>query len=268
MLTMLFSTNYKLALKSSLYDFQSARDFYREACNSSGTQLSRPLLLRYVELQALLIATIAPHWAEYMWREVLQKETSIQTALWPSNVPKADPALSAAREYIKVTSSNITSSEAQAAKKVAKGKAAGFDPRKPKRITIFAARNFPAWQDKYVDLVRDLLAKSSLDDDKVLNGQVAKMGKGPELKKAMPFVQGLKKRIVTNGESPDSVFERKLLFDEEAVLKEMTSGLQKTTGCKDVVVTLVRDDNRQGLPQVAENAVPGSPSFLFENIDA
>src|SRR6187402_1610840 len=106
----LHSTNYKLALKFSLYDFQSARDFYREACISSGTPMSRPLVLRYVELQSLLIATIAPHWAEYVWREVLHKETSIQNASWPS-VPESDPALTAAREYVKVTTSNITSSE-------------------------------------------------------------------------------------------------------------------------------------------------------------
>lgn len=265
---MFHSTNYKLALKAGLYDFQSARDFYREACISSGTPMSRPLVLRYVELQSLLIATIAPHWAEYMWREVLHKDTSIQVARWPSDVAQADPALTATREYVKNTSSQITSAEAQAAKRMAKGKAASFDPRKPKRITVFVASNFPVWQDKYIDLVRDLLAKSSLDDDKTLNGQVAKLGKGPEVKKAMPFVQALRKRIVVNGEAPDSVFERKLVFDEEGVLNEMKSGLQKTTGCKEVVVVLVTDENRGSLPQLAEQAIPGNPSFMFENIEA
>ncbi|KIV97557.1 leucine-tRNA ligase [Exophiala mesophila] len=261
-------TNYKLALKSGLYDFQSARDFYREACISSGTPMSRPLILRYVELQSILVATIAPHWAEYMWLEVLHKDTSIQLARWPSNIPQADAALTATREYVKNTSSQITSSEAQAAKRMAKGKAASFDPRKPKRITVFVASNYPAWQDKYIDLVRDLLAKSSLEDDKAVNGQVAKLGKGPEVKKAMPFVQALRKRIVVNGEAPESVFERKLLFDEESVLKEMKSGLQKTTGCKEVVIVLVTDENRAGLPGVAETAIPGNPSFMFENIEA
>jgi leucyl-tRNA synthetase len=263
---MTFSTDYKLALKASLYDFQSARDFYREACISSGTPMSRPLVLRYVELQSILISTIAPHWAEYVWREVLHKETSIQNASWPS-VPQSNPALTAAREYVKSTASNITSSEAQAAKRMAKGKAAAFDPRKPKRITIFAASAFPAWQDKYVDLVRDMLAKATLEDDKALNGAVAKLGKGPEMKKAMPFVQALKKRIVGGGEKPEVVFERKLLFNEVDVLHEMRMGLMKTTGCRDVVVTQVTEDNKSSLPQNAEQAIPGHPSFLFENID-
>ncbi|KIW58966.1 leucine-tRNA ligase [Exophiala xenobiotica] len=258
-------TNYKLALKSALYDFQSARDFYREACLSSGTPMSRPLVQRYVELQSLLIATIAPHWAEYMWLEVLHKDDSIQNARWPE-VPTANPGLTAMREYVKGTSSNITSAEAQAAKKMAKGKSAAFDPRKPKRITIFVAKSFPAWQDKYVDLVREMLEKSTLDDDRALNGQVAKMGKGPEMKKAMPFVQALKKRLVVNNESPETVFERKLPFDEVEILNDMKKGLMRTTGCKDVVVTVVGED-KTGLPVMAEHAVPGLPSFLFENVE-
>lgn len=227
--------------------------------------MSRPLVFRYVELQSLLIATIAPHWAEYMWREVLHKETSIQNARWPT-VPQSNPALTAAREYVKSTTSNITSSEAQAAKRMAKGKAATFDPRKPKRITIFAASAFPAWQDKYVDLVRDMLAKATLDDDKALNGAVAKLGKGPEMKKAMPFVQALKKRIVGGGEHPEVVFGRKLLFNEVDVLNEMTKGLMKTTGCKDVVIHQVTEENKSSLAPSAGAAVPGHPSFLFENI--
>ncbi|EXJ81629.1 leucyl-tRNA synthetase [Capronia coronata CBS 617.96] len=261
-------TNYKLALKSALYDFQSARDFYREACNSSGTPMSRALIHRYVELQALLIVTIAPHWAEHIWLEVLHKPQSIQLARWPE-VPAADAVLGAAREYVRVTSSNITSAEAQAAKKMAKGKTAAFDPRKPKRITIFVATAFPAWQDKYVDLVRQAFEKSSLQDDRALNGQVAKlgMGKGQEMKKAMPFVQALKKRLVVNHETPAVVFERKLPFDEVDILNRMKKGLMKTTGCREVVVVTVTEDNKAGLPPLAEQAVPGSPSFLFENVE-
>ena len=201
-----------------------------------------------------------------MWLEVLHKSSSIQNATWPTDIRHADPSLTAAREYVKTTSSNITSSEAQAAKKMAKGKSVAFDPRKPKRITIFAAKNFPAWQDKYVELVREALEKSTLNDDKLINGRVAKMGKGPEMKKAMPFVQALKKRLVS-GEPKEAVFERKLPFNEAVILEEMRKGLMKTTGCKEVKVVEVGEENREGLPSMAEHAVPGHPSFLFENVE-
>lgn len=73
MILILPSTNFKLALKSGLYDFVSARDSYREAATSAGVGMHRDLVLRYVELQALLLAPIAPHWAEYIWLEILKK---------------------------------------------------------------------------------------------------------------------------------------------------------------------------------------------------
>lgn len=73
----LFSTNFKLALKSGLYDFTSARDAYREASTVAGVGMHRDIVHRYVELQALMLAPIAPHWAEYVWLEVLKKVRSI-----------------------------------------------------------------------------------------------------------------------------------------------------------------------------------------------
>ena len=227
--------------------------------------MSRPLILRYITLQALLITPIAPHWAEHIWLEVLQNPDTVQRAQWPSDVPKANPAFTAARDYVKTTSSNITSSEAQAAKKMAKGKTSSFDPKKPKRLTIFAALSFPAWQEKYIDLVREMLDVTSLSiDDKELKGKVSKMG---EAKKAMPFVQALKARLCNQQEDPQTVFDRKLAFDEGEMLQSMKKGLMKTTGCREVVVVKVEDVAKQGLPSMAETALPGNPSFLFENVD-
>ena len=256
------ATNYKLALKSSLYDFQAARDFYREACTASDIPMSKSVITTYVELQALLITTIAPHWAEYMWLEVLHKPTTIQRALWPE-VPAPDPVLAAMRDYIKTTSSNITSSEAQASKKMAKGKTAAFDPKKDKKITIFAAKEWPAWQEKYVELVRGLLESSSLDDAKKVNEGVKSLAKGPEMKKAMPFVQELKKKLV-EGADKEKVFDRKLAFDEVATLRQMKAGIVKTTGAKDVEI--ISAEGQSGLPGQAETAVPGQPGIMFENV--
>lgn len=68
-----FSTDFKLALKSGLYDFTSARDSYREASTAAGMAMHRDTIMRYIELQALMLAPITPHWAEYIWLEVLKK---------------------------------------------------------------------------------------------------------------------------------------------------------------------------------------------------
>jgi leucyl-tRNA synthetase len=267
-------TNYKLALKSALYDFTSARDFYREASVAAGIKMHKDLILQYIELQALLLTVIAPHWSEYIWLEVLKKPSTIQNALYPK-VPAARADLSAAREYVRATSSNITSAEAAQQKKKAKGKDIGYDLKKPKKLTIFAAAKFPGWQEKYIDLVREAWHPDTKSiNDKELNGKISKMG---EMKKAMPFVQGLKKRLV-GGEKPETVFNRQLAFDELKTLENMVPGLKKAAGLAVVEVVQVEEGGKkglvvgtekvvEGLPPNADAAVPGVPTFNFENVE-
>ncbi|RMZ71550.1 hypothetical protein GMOD_00006675 [Pyrenophora seminiperda CCB06] len=244
-------TNYKLALKSAFYDFTTARDFYREQCAAAGIKMHKDLIFLYIELQALVLTVIAPHWSEYIWLEVLDKPSTIQNELYPE-VPLPKASLTASREYVRATSSNITSAEAAQQKRKAKGKDISYDPKKPKKLTIFVADEFPAWQQKYIDLVREAWdPETKTLSDKELNGKIANMG---EMKKAMPFVQALKKRLMA-GEKPTVIFERKLAFDEMAVLRNMIPGLKKAAGLAEVEVV-----------QHAESAVPGVPTFSFKNI--
>lgn len=177
----------------------------------------------------------------------------------------------------------MASAEAAASKKAAKGKTVAFNPSKPKRLTVYLAISFPPWQDKYVELVRQLFVSTSVSeekpaiDDKALNSAVGRIAPKPELKKAMPFVQGLKKRLTTattgssTPESPESVLQRNLPFDEEHILNAMLPILRKNTGCVDVEIVAVKEEaqlekNGGPLPNLAEAAVPGSPSFHFENV--
>lgn len=267
-------SNYKLALKSGLYDFTSARDFYREASAAAGLKMHKDLVLRYIELQALLLTVIAPHWSEYVWLEVLQKPSTIQNELFPV-VPTPSAALTAAREYVRMTSSNITSAEAAQQKKKAKGKDIGYDLKKPKKLTIYSAAKFPAWQEKYIDLVRGAWdpVKNGVDD-KDLNAKMKAMG---DMKRPMPFVQGLKKRLLA-GEKAEVVFNRQLAFDESETLKNMVPGLKKAAGLTAVDLIEVAEGGKSGkvvgeervvtgLPPNAEHAVPGIPTFSFENVE-
>lgn len=164
----------------------------------------------------MILTPIAPHWAEHVWLEILGEKKSIQFARWPE-VPSADPALAAAREYVRQTASNINSAESAQLKKMAKGRQSDFDPKKPKKLTIFLTESFPAWQAKYIDLLNEVwdpATNSQKVEDKELNGRIGKMG---EMKKAMPFVQALKKRL-RDGEPAEAVLSRKLAFDEKKTL--------------------------------------------------
>jgi len=190
-------------------------------------------------------------------------------------VPEVSPELSAAQQYVRGTSSNILSSESMFARRLSKGKTANFNPREPKKLTIYAAKKFPAWQEKYIDLVREAFDSMNISiNDKELNAKVGKLG---EMKKAMPFVQTLKRRLIQTREDPETVFERKLPFDEFAVLAEMIDGLKRTAGYKEVEIVAVDEggktgevvgtgEKKEGLS--AENAVPGNPTFQFSNVAA
>lgn len=266
-------TNFKLALKSGFYEFINARDFYREACIAVGIKMHRDLVLKYIELQAVLLAVFAPHWSEYVWIEQLKKKISIHYARFPE-VPPANASLSAQREYVKLISSNINSAESAQLKKKAKGRDIAFDPQKLKKVTIFCTDKFPAWQEKYIQLLREMWdTRTRTINDKELK---VKVGALKEMKKAMPFVQNLKMRL-QNGEPVEAVLNRKLAFDEQQTLVHMIPGLKRTAALKEVEIILVEEGGKKGKNVVtgdeaeisvpmAENAVPGTPTYFFSNI--
>lgn len=159
-------TNYKAALKTGLYDFQAARDFYREAASHEGG-MHRDLVLRYIEAQALLLTPIAPHFAEFIWLEVLKKEKSVQWALFPEISGEIDNGLTAALEYVRSVSRSIRETEGSNIKKQKKGKPATFDLKKPTKLTIYVALSYPTWQEQYLDLVRDAFDSVSIFENKM-----------------------------------------------------------------------------------------------------
>jgi leucyl-tRNA synthetase len=272
-------TSYKAATKSGLYDFIGARDFYREATKAAGIGMHQDLVKKYVELQALMITVVAPHWSEHVWLEVLRKPDTVQNAIFPDpETLPVKPQLTAAREYVRSTSSAITSAEGAQLKRMQKGKQTSYDPKKEKKLSIFCARKYPTWQDGIIDIVRKNFADMKLDV-----GAVSKSIPKAETKRAMPFVQQLKKSLET-GIEPSTVFERKLAFDEVQVLGEMVPGLKQTIQkCAIVEVIAIEEGGKEGkvvagtqgvrvgeerkdLAPAAENAVPGQPTFFFENV--
>lgn len=57
-------TQFREALRVGFFELQSARDHYRTVLEGAGLPLHRDLILRFIEVQALLIAPICPHFAE------------------------------------------------------------------------------------------------------------------------------------------------------------------------------------------------------------
>ncbi|EDO17141.1 hypothetical protein Kpol_1072p11 [Vanderwaltozyma polyspora DSM 70294] len=264
-------TNYKNALKYGLFDFQAARDYYRE----SSETMHKDLVLRYIETQVLMLAPIAPHFAEYIYREVLKKEGSVQNTKFPRASKPIDNGVLSALEYVRNLQRSIREAEGQGLKKK-KGKDAELDSSKPVRLTLLVSENFPEWQSACIEVIRELLEAQCLDDNKKVREKV----NPKDMKRAMPFISLVKQRLIS--ESADEVLNRELLFDEIETIKVTKSNIINASQAfkiEELRVLSYPQGSKTGkniftneeeeLPNAAkivENAVPGSPGVLLQNI--
>lgn len=187
---------YKEALKGGLYDFENARNWYRlvTSPDNGGAGLHRDLVFRWIRSNALLIAPFTPHFSEHILRNILGETSTVQNATFPTPSAPRDSVRLQQVDYMRGVVDNIRSAEAVISRKKGKGasSANAFDPSKPKSARIYVATQFPAWQTKCVELVREAWTESSNTfDDVQLRKLLGEAGLGKD-KKVMPFCQSFK----------------------------------------------------------------------------
>lgn len=69
---------FKEALRTGFYELQASRDKYRELALTEG--MNKDLVIRFIEVQAVLLSPICPHVAEHVW-ELLGKVSSTTTVI-------------------------------------------------------------------------------------------------------------------------------------------------------------------------------------------
>ncbi|PRT55682.1 Leucine--tRNA ligase, cytoplasmic [Wickerhamiella sorbophila] len=267
------ATHYKAALKSGLFDLQIARDYYRDVTNSLGLRMHQSLVKRYIEVQALLLTPIAPHFGEYVWREVLGNKTTVHDAKFPTPDAPVDQSVIDSINYVRDVSRAIREAEGQLMKKKKKG--TSFDPKAPSSLTIYIADAFPEWQESYIELVRDALDSADFTDmTGAFKQKVSKLG---DPKRGMQFVSLLRISIL-GGKPAAEVLDRKLSFNEPAVAKEALSVFQKSAMASNIVnIQIVSVANGVGKDVVTgetvevpsskpvQDATPGSPGIIIAN---
>ncbi|KAJ1969176.1 cytosolic leucyl tRNA synthetase [Dispira parvispora] len=272
---------YKDALKYGFYEFQAARDQYREV-TSYGEGMHRDLVLRYIEYQTLMVAPIVPHWSHHVWSKVLKKPDSLVSARWPQGLPAAasESVLDAA-DYVRKLVRHVREAEMAVQKRKAKGKAkqteeAQFNPALPKHLTIVIAHQFPAWQDQAVKvLAQHYQPDTRTVDDKAVRGELGAQGLMKN-KKVMPFIQEFKKQLDKRGEA---AFNRALTFDEQEAIRQSKTFIVKSLGYQDLNIVEARALSAEGadleayppadanaLLRAVEASVPGAPAFVLKNV--
>ncbi|CEP16505.1 hypothetical protein [Parasitella parasitica] len=250
-------THYRDVLKNCAYEFQAAKDLYQLACSEAG--MHKDLVMRYIELQALMLAPITPHWSEHVWGSILKKEGLVVDAKFPEVSAPVDESLDAATRYIRKTIKAIRDAEINAMKKK-KGKAVSdYQANLPKSLKIYVTTNFPEWQEACLASMENNFADDKFDDVKIRQ----ELGAQGILKnkKVMPFVQEQKKLILAVGPAG---FNRTLTFNEIETLRLAKDEFKRALGFNTIEILGHEEWTEQDM-KAAESAVPGAPSFSFQN---
>lgn len=155
---------YKEALKTGFFEFQDARDRYREISAVRG--MNKRLLLRFIEAQAIMLAPIAPHTAEYIYSDILGKQGSVQNARWPET-KAVDKAYIYMFGYINEVchtfrlryNAFVTQSTKGKGKQQQQQAAAALASDQVEAI-VYVAQTFPKWQAIILETIQQLLKVS------------------------------------------------------------------------------------------------------------
>ncbi len=146
---------YKEVLKVGFFELQKARDRYKELCFEP---LHAALTFRFIEVQLILLSPICPHICEFIWTNVLKKESSILSARWPV-AGSIDQTLLKSANYLMDAAHDFRNRQKTFV--MAKTKAAGKpkEGEKPPQLNpvsgkIYVAKTFPEWQQIVLDSLK------------------------------------------------------------------------------------------------------------------
>ncbi|KAH7976595.1 leucine--tRNA ligase, cytoplasmic [Rhipicephalus sanguineus] len=252
---------FKEALRTGFFEFQAARDKYRELCVLRG--MHRDLVLKFIKTQAVILSPICPHICEHVW-SMLGKKESIMHTRWPVVAPPDETLLKSSQYLMDSVHEFRLRLKAfrSAGSKCSKKKDLSMHPPGPQmvRATIWVAKTFPPWQLTILTTLKQLLQKhNGLPDNKVVS---AELKDKPELKKhmkkVMPFAQAVREKVEKLGIGALNVT---LDFDEWEVLLENSRYILNTLEVDDIEVKFSDDPTAEEV--IREECCPGQPRAVF-----
>jgi leucyl-tRNA synthetase len=262
------ATNYREALKYAFFELQNARDRYRDATSTNGTiGMNWKLIKRFMEVQALLLSPITPHFSEHVWVTIMGKETSILKERFPIAEPVDEKLLAASGYLQRVAHELRTTLQAELHPKKGPAKPAdAYDS-----ADIFVSVAYPKWQEEAISILRSCYDGTKFCADDVIVSSLKPLMKERPNKKLIPFVMELKNRVVAEG---PRAFERGLAFDEVAILNENLDYLTRSLGLMRISVkpvgSVADDEGLSADKEILrrrEASLPGEPSAHFYHRD-
>uniref|UniRef100_A0A914DLD1 leucine--tRNA ligase n=1 Tax=Acrobeloides nanus TaxID=290746 RepID=A0A914DLD1_9BILA len=250
-------TNFKEALKYCFFEYQSARDFYREVCGGE-TGMHEELVFQFIETQAKILSPICPHVCEEIW-SIIGKEGFIIQAKWPE-IGETDEILLKEGQFLE---SSVRDFRLRLLALLnPKKKTPGQTINPPTTGNIYVAEKYPSWQNTVLGVLKELYNENNNEfpDNKIISQKLNSMETLKKLaKKTMPFVQMIKESVREQG---IGAIEQTCPFDQLRVLKECTEYLKNTLSIQEVQILPVDEEKLD--PSVVETITPGKPFVKFE----
>jgi len=251
------ATNYREAVKYGFFDLQTSRDNYRVAVGSQAN-MNRQLVLRFIEVQALLISPICPHFAQFVWG-LLGKTEVIQRARWPT-VGTVNEVLLKQNDYLQeiIHQFRLRKDAHVKPKKGKKGEAEEIIVP-PTKATIQVIKSFPVWMQKTHKILHPIfskLAPGQVPDKKEIQSALSSdEDVKKQMKQIMSYVEVIKEDFLKSGMS---ALDLKMPFDEKAFLEESKEFIRKSLGLQSLSIEDAKEDE-------SSNNKPGRPHISFSN---
>ncbi|KAM0940181.1 putative leucine--tRNA ligase [Dioscorea sansibarensis] len=268
---------FREALKTGFYDLQAARDEYRFSCGSGG--MDRDLLWRFMDVQTRLITPICPHYAEHVWKILLQKDGFVVKAGWPAS-ESPDLTLKSANKYLQdtiVLMRKLLQKQVSGSKKPKKGAAAS--PAEENKFNvglIYVNEQYDGWKKECLTILKSKFDAEKLSfkpDQEILEAlKQSNVGQDANFKQiqklCMPFLRFKKDEAVAVG---PRALDLKLPFGEIIVLQENTDLIKRQLGLDHVEILSASDDSARSKagPHISllnqNPPSPGNPIAVFMN---
>lgn len=248
---------YREALKLAFFELVSLKEEYRIQVG----QRHKELLVRYLEVQALLLAPIVPHVAEVLWSIVKKKgDEQVSTIVnepFPQPSAEIDLILHRKHTYLKKTLH-----EARLALDRSRGKKKTLPV--PTKLAIYIADSFPTMHIHVLDLLTSLVSVHGAADAKLL---LAKLKESDTIapkdkQKCLQFASFVVKDLQARG---NEALEQSSAFNEHELLSQIQDYMREQLNLQQIDILPNHTAHPSDASPVREGALPGSPQFFFYN---
>jgi len=252
-------TNFREALRTGFFELQAARDSYRQNIGSFEA-MNKDLILRFIEIQAIIMAPIIPHFSEHIWG-LLGKTGSVRKAKWPAS-EKVDTTVLAQFKYLETVIYSFRQRRDLYMKPKGKKNEKVPELPAPTKASILVARAYPAWMQKALTLLRPLVEESIKNnegkrvwpDDKVVMKTLTSDAElKPNAKQLMPFIGTLKDDFAAEGLD---VLNLEVPFDEKQLMVAETEMLKRHLDLQAIEVNY---------DETVTKCQPGKPYVTFSS---